>query len=173
MRRKISGRRKAAVSGKKRKTTRRRRRISGIGSLDIGGMATTAAAVGAGAVGARLLNTVVLAKMTSITPLMSGAIQTVAGAVLPMFVKNNQFVANMGKGMMANGVMVMVVSTGAISGLGSADTMTYRINGRQRMNGINSGNVVNGLNAGRMVSGINSGNVVNGRKRFSGMAGAR
>jgi hypothetical protein len=128
---KVSGTRKKRRSAPKRKTTsRRRRRISGIGSFDLGGVAIKVAGLGAGAIAARELNTL-LVKMspTTFTPMVSGLVQIAGGVFLPMLVKGNAFVNDMGDGMIANGVMVEAVNLGLISGVGGGGKMSYRING--------------------------------------------
>lgn len=140
-------RRKVAVSGtKKRKkaaprrktTTRRRRRISGIGSVDIQGIAMKVAGLGVGAIAARELNTIIQKSVPSITPTIVGLIQIGAGVVLPMLVKGNKFVADMGDGMIAFGVQVEAVQLGIISGVGSAPgMMSYRVNGTNRLQPVN------------------------------------
>lgn len=135
-------RRKAAPA--RRKTSRRRHRISGVG--DMGGMLSKAGGLVVGACVARELNTLLVKMFPSIgsSPVMSGALQIAAGFVLPKFVKG-AFVANMGDGMIANGGMVVVVSTGVISGI--SDRGAYRINGTSNLKVINGTNklpVVNG-----------------------------
>lgn len=124
----VKRKRKAPV---KRATTtrRRRRRISGIGKIDIGGIAMKAAGLGAGAIAARELNTIAVKQFPTITPMISGLIQVGAGVVLPMLVKGNKFVSDMGDGMIANGIMVEAVNMGIISGTDGNSTMSYRING--------------------------------------------
>jgi hypothetical protein len=130
--RKIGKARRKSVSGsKKRKTgTRRRRRISGIGSIDVMGILTTGAEVGAGVSAARLLNTILVKQFPTLaaSPMESAIIQFLAGGALMAFVPGNKTVANIGAGMMGNGVMVELVNLGLISGTGS-DRMQYKING--------------------------------------------
>src|ERR1700692_1723036 len=126
MRRKVGTTRRKAVSGtKRRKTTRRRRR--GIGAAgNMTGMLMTAAGLVAGSVAARELNTVIVKQFPSFSPMMSGVAQMAVGFILPMVAKNNKFVTDLGYGMIANGGMVTIVSTGLISG--PQNTMRYRIN---------------------------------------------
>lgn len=145
MERKIGGRktaRKAKVGAKKRKTTHRRG-IRGVG--DIGGMVQKAGGLVVGAVAARELNTLAVKFFPTLTPMISGILQIGVGYMLPKFVKG-AFFANMGDGMIANGGMVLVVSTGVITGAG--DTMTYRVNGTSQLNVVGGGtsrlNVVSG-----------------------------
>lgn len=133
MRRKVGGTKKRRVSGAvgthRRKTTRRRRRVSG--ANDIQGMATKVGGLVLGAVAARELNTLVVKFLPSFSPLMSGAVQVLVGVMLPKFVKS-PFIADVADGMIANGGMVLVVSTGLISG--PNDRMAYRINGTANHN---------------------------------------
>lgn len=130
----------------KKTTHRRKRRVSGVG--DIKGAAMTALALGAGALAARKLNEIAVGMSASVTPLLSGIGQVVVGYGLGKFVKG-PFMDNFGKGMMANGVMVVGVDllpASIISGV--TNTLGYNIS---RMNG--TGNIP-------MVSGI--------RKRIAG-----
>jgi hypothetical protein len=131
---KIGATRKRAKSHAKRKPTRSRsrRRVSGIGKIDIGGIAMKAAGLGAGAIAARELNTIGAKSLPSVfgNPMISGFIQIAAGVLLPIFVKGNKFVADMGDGMIANGIMVEAVTLGVISGVGDdSPTRQYKING--------------------------------------------
>lgn len=140
MQRKIgSHKRRSTKSKPTGRRTHRRRRISG--TKDIMGAVTEAAGLGVGAVAGRELNTIMVKFMPSFAnnPLISGALQVAAGYILPKVVKGQPFVANIGKGMMANGVMVMVVSTGIISG--TRDKVSYRLPG---LNGTRHLPVVNG-----------------------------
>jgi hypothetical protein len=124
--RKVSGvkKRKGAVSGTKRKTHRRKRRISGTG--DMMGAIEKAGGLVLGAVGGRELNTIAVKIVPTLSPMLSGALQAVVGYMLPKFIKGS-FVAAVGDGMIANGGMVMLVSTGIING--PNNRMTYRVNG--------------------------------------------
>lgn len=140
---KSPAKKKGTVGAKKRKPARRG--IRGVG--DIAGMATKAGGLVLGAVGGRELNTVAVKMFPSLTPVMSGLLQMAVGVALPKFFKG-AFVQNVGDGMLANGGMVLIVSTGIISG--ASDTMTYRLNGTSMLN------VVNG------VRGTSRLNVVNG-----------
>lgn len=128
MRRKVGSTPKKKISGARstrRKTgTRRRRRVSG--ANDIQGMLTKAGGLVLGAVAARELNTLIVQFAPSFSPLMSGAVQVGVGLILPKFVKS-PFIADVADGMIANGGMVVIVSTGLISG--PNDRMAYRING--------------------------------------------
>lgn len=144
--RKISGKshkKRTHKAPAKRRTVRRR--ISGAG--DIGGMALTVAGLGAGSIAARELNTLLVKFMPSLgtSPMLSGGIQVGVGLFLPKFVKG-PFMANVGMGMIANGVMVMAVSTGIING--APDRVAYRLNGsavqQRRMNGTANLPVVSG-----------------------------
>jgi hypothetical protein len=98
-----------------------------------------------GAVAARELNTLAVKFFPTLTPMISGILQMGVGFMLPKFVKG-AFFANMADGMIANGGMVTIVSTGIISG--TSDTMTYRINGTSNLKVIGRGTdnlrVVNG-----------------------------
>lgn len=164
--RKIGGKRRRKASPKRKTTTRRRRRrISGLSGLDFGGIAMKVAGVGVGAIAARELNTIAVKQFPGLSPMISGVGQVAVGILLPMFVKGNKFVADMGDGMCANGVMVIAVSTGVISG--KENTVSYRISGgRPRgMGALNSGAAVAGMNPGRTVAGLNSGIAVAGAGR--------
>lgn len=129
-------RKKVAGVGKvthRRKTTRKKR---GVGSIDIEQTGMKILALGGGAAGARLLNTVLIKQFPTLTPMISGLIQVAAGAVIPMFVKN-EIVANVGNGMIANGVMVELVNFGIISGVGATGrTMQYRVNGTSALSAV-------------------------------------
>ncbi len=126
---------KAAVGKAKAKTAprRKKRRVSGAG--DFMGIIVKAGALILGAVGARQLNAIAVKFFPSLDAKLSGAIQILAGYILPKYIKG-PFMANFGDGMIANGGMVLIVNTipalaGVMSGtLGAAaDTMTYRIGG--------------------------------------------
>lgn len=121
--RKVGGTRKKAT--KKSSHRRKRRRISGVN--DASGMVMKAGGLVVGAIAARELNTVVVKMFPSLTPLMSGIGQMAVGYFLPKLVKGNAFIGYLGDGMIANGGMVTVVSTGIISG--ANDRIAYRING--------------------------------------------
>lgn len=148
MRRKV-GSTKSRVSGARRThrrkpATRRRRRVSGTNNMS--GMLTKAGGLILGAVAARELNTLVVKFFPSFSPLMSGVVQMGAGFILPKFIKG-PFFADIGDGMIANGGMVTIVSTGLISGIDSG-RMAYRINGTSNFK------VVNGTGYMPVVSGI-------------------
>lgn len=163
MEREIGKKKKSAVSGTKKKVThRRKRRVSGVGNVS--GMLQKAGGLVVGAVAGRELNTlgVKLLTATTFTPMISGIAQMAAGYFLPKFVKG-AFVQAMGDGMIANGGMVLIVSTGMITG--TNDRMAYRINGLSNLKAV--GNAVNGLstlkavgNAGTRIQ--NSPPVMNG-----------
>jgi len=107
---------------------RRRRTRRRIGAAsDMTGMLMTSLGLVAGSVAARELNTLVQNQF-SLSNTVSGLGQVAIGFVLPMVVKNNKFVQDMGYGMIANGGMVLAVSTGLINGE-MPKSMTYRING--------------------------------------------
>lgn len=144
MRRKIGGSPKTSgkVTGKRKVTHRRKRHRRVNGANDIGGMAIKVLALGAGAIAARELNTVMVNFMPTLKPLYSGLIQVAAGVALGHFVKG-PFFANMADGMQANGIMVTAVSTGLING---PSTASYRIAGPGR-----ALNVINGPAAGLSV----------------------
>lgn len=169
--RKIGAKRRRKAAPKRRTTHRRRRRISGLSGSDLSGIAMKVLGVGTGAIAARELNTIAVKQFPGLSPLLSGVGQVVAGIVLPMVVKNNKFVADMGDGMAANGVMVIAVSTGVISG--ANNTVSYRISGgRPRgMGALSSSAAVAGLNPGGMVAGLNSGMSVAGRRKYRPMQG--
>jgi len=127
----------------KRRTHRRRRGIHG--ANDISGMLQKAGGLVVGAVAARELNTLAVKFFPTLSPMVSGLLQMGAGYFLPKVVKG-AFFANVGDGMIANGGMVVVVSTGVITG--SPDTMTYQISGTSNLKVVNGGspyiNVLNG-----------------------------
>lgn len=127
----------------RRKHHTRRRRVSGTGAM--GGMLTKAGGLILGAVAARELNTVIVKFAPSFSPLMSGIVQMGVGFILPKVVKG-PFFQDIGDGMIANGGMVTVVSTGLISGMN--DRMAYKINGTANHR------VVNGTAGMPVVSGI-------------------
>lgn len=128
----------------KRKTHRsRRRRVSGVN--DMSGMMQKAGGLVVGSVAARELNALAVKFFPTLSPIMSGLLQMGAGFVLPKFIKG-AFFQNVADGMIANGGMVTIVSTGIISG--TSDTMTYRINGTSNLKVIGRGTsnmpVING-----------------------------
>lgn len=129
--------RKKAVAGvgkvtRRRKTTRRR----GVGSIDIEQIGMKVLALGGGAIAARLLNTMMVKQFPTLSPIISGAIQIAAGVAIPMFVKA-PVMANVGNGMIANGVMVEAVNFGIISGIGATPrTMQYRVSGTSQMSAV-------------------------------------
>jgi hypothetical protein len=143
MRRSSGGtRKKAKVNGvKRRRTSHRRRRISGMG--DIGGIVEKAGGLVVGAVAARELNTL-LSGFVTLSPMVSGLLQMGVGVMLPKFAKGS-FMQNVGDGMIANGGMVVIVSTKLISG--ASDRAAYVINGTANLpvvNGTANLPVVNG-----------------------------
>lgn len=155
MERKIQGKRKTHHKGHAKKTHTRKRRISGVSMqkplLLIGGL-------GGGAIAARELNTLAVKFFPSIAsnPLISGLVQAGAGYFLVPKLIKGPWGQMLGYGMIANGVMVAVVSTGIISGRGS---QTYHLG--PAVNGVNlpmiNGNslhmkAVNGANSGTLPS---------------------
>lgn len=167
-------RKKRRVSGTKTTPRRRRRAVTGaravgavgavrrrrrkkIGAVDgMMDMAMDAAGLVTGAVAARELNTLINTTMTtSMSPIVSGVIQMGAGIALKMLVKNNKFVDNMGSGMIANGGMVVVVSSGLITGPQNPRRIQYRINGDSPALNLNA---VNGLQSPnlKVVAGVNT-----------------
>lgn len=136
--------------GKARKPAPRRRRRRVSGANDIGGALMKVGGLGAGAIAARELNTILVKFMPSLgtSPMLSAGLQIAFGYFLPKFAKG-AFFANMGDGAIANGVMVFVVSTGVISGadnvssyrIGSAGTSYLRA-----VNGTGNLKVINGEN---------------------------
>lgn len=109
---------------KKPVVRRRRRRVSG--AHDMSGMVMKAGGLVVGSVAGRELNTLLVKFFPSLatSPMLSGAMQMAVGYFLPKFVKGS-FVAAVGDGMIANGGMVIIVSTGIINGVG--DVASYRI----------------------------------------------
>ncbi len=174
MRRKIGSthrRRKAAP--RRKTTTRRRRRISGIGKIDAGGLLMKAAALGAGAIAGRELKTLLIKILPSMSPMIVNVAGIGIGGILPMFVKNNKFVADMADGIMANGVMELVVSTGIIKGIGNdGSMMTYRINGSPRLRTIAGGGSLSAIAGGGSLSAI-AGNALPGGSRVRATANAK
>lgn len=124
-RKKVSGKVGAAKVGSRRRAPVRRRRVSGSGDLQ--GMLEVAGGLILGSVAARELNTVIVKQFPGFSPLLSGLVQAGAGFVIPMMVKA-PFAQYIGYGMVANGGMVAIVSTGLISGLNN-ESVSYRING--------------------------------------------
>lgn len=148
---------KKAVAGKAKSKTaprRKKRRVSGAG--DLMGMVMKAGGLILGAVGARQLNAIAVKFFPSLDAKLSGAIQILAGYMLPKYVKG-PFFANFGDGMIANGGMVLIVNVipalaGVMNGtLGAVggDTMTYRIGGTSYMKS------VGGTDRLRVVAGTN------------------
>lgn len=137
MERKVGSKKKRTVTAKK-KTHTRRRRVSGISMqkplLLIGGL-------GGGAIAARGLNTIATKFFPALgtSPLMSGLAQAGIGYFLVPKLIKGPWGQMLGYGMIANGVMVAVVSTGIISG---KDRMTYNLG--PAVNGTNNLPVVNG-----------------------------
>lgn len=153
MRRKVSGTKRRVSGARTHRRTHhhRRRRVSGTGGM--GGMLTKAGGLILGAVAARELNTVVVKFAPSFSPLMSGIVQMGVGFILPKMVKG-AFFQDIGDGMIANGGMVTIVSTGLISGIGQGtDRVAYRINGHG-VAGTGKWNVVNGTGYMPVVSGL-------------------
>lgn len=136
MRHKVGTRKKKAVSGVKRVTHKRKRRVSGFGSGNVEKQLITSATVGLGTIVGRELNTLVKGFFPSFTPMVSGAVQTGMGLLLPMLVKNNDIVKNIGLGMSAYGILNIVVSTGLIQGI-SDDTTGNRMISYQVRGGVN------------------------------------
>ncbi len=137
-----TGRKRSKVSGVKHHRTHRRRRISG-GMGDIGGIAQKAGGLVVGAVAARELNTL-LSGFITLSPMVSGLLQMGVGVMLPKFAKG-AFMQNVGDGMIANGGMVVIVSTGIIKGV--SDRAAYVINGTANLpvvNGTANLPVING-----------------------------
>jgi hypothetical protein len=155
-RRKVGVARKK-VSGTKRKTTtRRRKRVSGIGSLDVGGIAMTVVGLGVGAIAARELNTILVKQFPTLTPTMVGLGQIAIGVALPMFMKS-KLGTDIGNGMVAFGVQVEAVNFGLISGIGAAPnrSVSYRLSGaplNQNVIGYTNQNVIGGANNNNRVS---------------------
>lgn len=149
--RKVGGPRKKAKSKAKTHKGKTRRRISGTG--DFSGIMQKAAGLVAGAIAARELNTLVVKMGVQVSPMISGLGQMAAGFILPKFIKG-PWGQNIGDGMVANGGMVAIVSTGIITG--TNDRMAYRINGVSNLNVINGTQhlpVVNGVRNLPKVSG--------------------
>lgn len=133
----MSGTKKKPAIGR-RKTTRRRRRISGIGKIDAKGIGMQVVGLTIGAAGGRELNAILVKQFPTLTPTVSGLIQIGVGVLLPMVVKGNALVANIGNGMIANGGMVELVNLGVISGV-RPSAMSYRINGSSQLSSIAGG----------------------------------
>jgi hypothetical protein len=165
----------SAVSGKRRKkahtahrtTHRRKRRISGIGGMDLKGIGLKVAGLGVGSIGARELNTILVKQFPSLTPMISGFIQIAVGVFLPVLVKGSKFMADVGDGMIANGMMVEAVNLGLISGVSPNSSMTYRINGPGNIRAI-AGTSPNGL---RTIAGKGDLNAVAGVQRRKMVSG--
>ena len=145
--RKVGGTRKKATTKKAtHHRSRRRRRISGVN--DMSGMLEKAGGLILGAVAARELNTLVVKFFPSLaaSPMMSGIGQMAVGFMLPKFVKG-AFFQNMADGMIAEGGMVTIVSTGIITG--TNNKMAYRVNGTSNLK------VISGTSHLPVVSGTN------------------
>lgn len=146
--RKVGATRKRRKAAPRRKTThRRRRRVSGAG--DMMGMVEKAGGLILGGVAARELNTLAVKFFPSLgsSPMLSGAIQVLIGYFLPKFVKG-PFFAYVGDGMIATGGMVLIVSTGLISGLGAiGDIASYRIGGTPYLRAVGGINGTGNLKA--------------------------
>lgn len=147
MERKVTGKKKTHKGKSHHRAHTRKRRISGASMqkplLLIGGL-------GGGAIAARELNTLATKFFPSLasSPLMSGLAQAGIGYFLVPKIIKGPWGQMLGYGMIANGVMVSVVSTGIISG---KDRMTY-----------NLGPAVNGTNYLPVVNGTQGLPVVNG-----------
>lgn len=138
-------------------TKRRRRRVSG--ANDIGGALMKVGGLGAGAVAARELNTLLVKFFPTLgtSPMLSAGLQVAFGYFLPKFVKGS-FFANMGDGAMANGVMVFVVSTGVITG--SDSVSSYRIGGTSYLKSVGGTSLLKAVNGANNRVGNNPPNAV-------------
>ena len=106
---------------KKRYTKRKR-----IGSAAGTGMAGVLSIV-AGAV----IGRVIAKRLTNVNPTIMNGGQIAAGFIIPRFVKN-KFVAGIGTGMVVNGAVGLLQSTGVIGAIGSigeTDEDTYQLSG--------------------------------------------
>lgn len=164
----------SAVSGKRRKKAhhrpvrRTKKRVSGIGSMDLKGIGMKVAGLGVGSIGARELNTILTKQFPSITPMISGFIQIAVGVFLPVMVKGSKFIADVGDGMIANGVMVEAVNLGLISGVSPGSRMSYRVSGGQNNMRAIAGTSADGL---RTIAGSGNLNAVAGVPRRKMMSG--
>lgn len=171
MRRKVSrigAKRRRRAPVRRATTTRRRRRISGIGSVDAGGILMKAVALGAGAIAGRELDKLIRKFGLSLSPTIYNLIMIGVGAFLPKMVKGNKFVADMADGVMANAVMMSMVSLGVINGIGNnPDMVSYRINGPGgggRLRTIAGGGNLSAIAGGGNLSAI-AGNAIPGDTR--------
>jgi len=105
---------------KKRTSYRRRSRsMSGFGGGTMGNMV--------GIVAGAVVGKVVATKFSNMNPKIMAAVQIGAGVMLPRFMKNN-FVRNMGTGLIVNGAVTGLQSFGvisAINGFVGADNVSY------------------------------------------------
>jgi hypothetical protein len=158
MRRNVGGTRKKAkkISGvKRRKSPRgRRRRISG--TNDMMPMIEKGAGLVLGACLARELNTLA-ANFVTLSPMVSGFMQMGIGFVMPKLIKG-PWGEYIGDGMVANGGMVVVVSTNVISGANDR-VGAYQVNGTSNLpviNGTSNLPVISGnriMNTNRQIAG--------------------
>lgn len=156
-RRKVGGTRKVSGTKRKKTTTRRRRRVSGIGSINLGGVAMTVLGLGVGAIAARELNTILVKQFPTLSPEIVGLAQIGIGVVLPMVVKS-KLGTDIGNGMVAFGVQVEAVNLGLISGIGANNKVSYRLSGaplNQNVIGYTNQNVIGNPNQ-RVVGGANN-----------------
>lgn len=165
-------RKKAAPA---RRTPTRRRRISGAGKLDVMDLLKKGGSVGAGVVGGRLLNAVIVKQMPTFSAMESGLVQFAAGGALAYFGSKNPYLSLAGYGLMGQAIAVEAVNAGLISGIGSMgnDRVSYRINGSgqttlgsaRRMSVINGGGQTRLGSAGNMstINGAGDLSVINGK----------
>lgn len=151
MRRSTTKKRKVSGVKKNVGSTRRRRRSKVGAAGDISGMFMKVGGLAAGAIIARELNVLLSQMSSSLNSTIAGGIQVGLGVMLPLVVKGNSFVSDIGDGMIANGGLQMVVSTGIMTG--PPQKMTYRINGPGQLTavaGTDQLSVVAGLNRPRL-----------------------
>lgn len=108
----------------KKAAPRRRRRVSGVGKMDVGGMIMNVAGV---AIGTVVASIVIKKALASQSEMIQGAVAIVAGAAIPMLVKND-IAKSAGYGMMAVGVTKLLAKMN-IAGVGDADEYTVSVSG--------------------------------------------
>ena len=132
-----------------------RRKIGAAGTGMTGVLSIVAGAV---------IGRVIAKKFTTINPTIMNGGQIAAGFILPRFVKN-KFVAGIGTGMVVNGAVGLLQSTGVIGAIGSigeTDEDTYQLSGSSTiqeiagMDEMDSGDQFSGIDDGIMSGGGSS-----------------
>lgn len=111
------------MARKKKRYTKRRRRIGAAAGSGMTGVLS----IVAGAV----IGRVIAKRMANVNPTIMNGGQIAAGFILPRFVKN-KFISGIGTGMVVNGAVGLLQSTGVIGAIGSigeTDEDTYQLSG--------------------------------------------